>query len=248
MPHTLRGRRRAVFEKSDRRQAGEERDLRRHVRLVGITGLERQLDKGRRRQRLQPPQAEHAREELRPIPGGSVEDGAATDARSPPTRRQPHSHAPSAGRAPRPPRRQLDRARARPARALPAAAERGDPRPPQARPAAVRLPRVPGHRRPSLCSHTTPTPALGERHRPCPVAAAPRQSACPARTSRPVPWYPAPRFSTPRPTRSDRHRHPARSAPRAPRSRSAPRYTPPPVRRRAVRRSSQREPYSRPEA
>ena len=47
MPRRLGGGRRAVFEKSDRREAGQASDLGGHVGLVGVTGVEGEVDQGR---------------------------------------------------------------------------------------------------------------------------------------------------------------------------------------------------------
>ena len=68
MPQTLGSSGRAVFEKSDRREAGQLSDLGGHVRLVGVAGIERQLDQRRGRERLQAAKAQHARKHLRPVP------------------------------------------------------------------------------------------------------------------------------------------------------------------------------------
>ena len=69
MPGTLRGGGAAVFEKSDRRDAGEVRDLGGHMRLIGVAGIEGQLDQRRRCKRLQPAEAQHTLKHLRPIAG-----------------------------------------------------------------------------------------------------------------------------------------------------------------------------------
>src|SRR5947209_6667009 len=72
MRRTLRGGGRAVFEKSARRHTRQTGDLDRHVGLVGVAGVERPVDERTVAQRLQPTEAEHARERLRAVADGGT--------------------------------------------------------------------------------------------------------------------------------------------------------------------------------
>src|SRR6516225_4843678 len=78
MPRSLGSGRRAVFEKSDRRETGQPGDLVGHVGLVGIAGVEGELDERGARvaggpvgawggERLQAAKAQDAREQLRAV-------------------------------------------------------------------------------------------------------------------------------------------------------------------------------------
>ena len=103
------GGRRAVFEKSDGRDAGEISDLGGHVRLVGVPGLERPRDERRRRQRLERrrKRSTRATSSARSRPRRRRVAGVA--GRSAPTRRRPPRRAPADGRARRPRRERGDR-------------------------------------------------------------------------------------------------------------------------------------------
>src|SRR5580704_11943208 len=70
MRRRLGGGRRPVFEKSDRRNPGELRDLGGHMSLIGVACLEGSLDERRRRERLEAAEAQDAGKRLRPVADG----------------------------------------------------------------------------------------------------------------------------------------------------------------------------------